>query len=180
MQFKLATYTGLSAAAALAMASMLTMSGPAHAQKGEPSKPKVDCSKKENQNKAACKNKHKELDDDSLFYAGYWLARSGDYKLALHYLNQAEKKDDPRFLTYIGYATRKLGRTDEAMGYYARALEANPDYTIARAYLGEAYLKRGERAKAAEQLTEIEQRCGKGCEEWKELAAAMAKAAPRS
>lgn len=168
--------TGLLSAAALA----LVVSSPALAQKGEPSKPRVDCSKKENRSKAACKNKHKELDDDSLFYAGYWLARTGDYKLALHYLNQAKKKDDPRFLTYIGFATRKLGRTDEAMGYYARALEANPNYTVARAYLGEAFLKRGEKVKAEEQLVEIEQRCGKGCEEYKELSTALAKVAPRS
>ncbi len=177
MPTKLVSLTGLLTAAAFAGASMIAISGEAYAQKGEPSKPKVDCSKKANQGKAECRNKHKELDDDSLFYAGYWLARKGEHKLALHYLNQAEHKNDPRFLTYIGYATRKLGRTEEAMSFYARALELNPNYTIARAYLGEAYLKRGERTKAAEQLTEIEQRCGKGCEEWKELAAAMAKPA---
>lgn len=172
--------SGLCAAGALALVSMVSLSGEAQAQKGAPSKPKIDCSKPENQKKAACKNQHKELGDDELFYAGYWLARKGEYNLALRYLNQAANKADPRILTYVGYATRKLGRTDEAMGYYAQALEANPNYTVARAYLGEAYLNRGERAKAAEQLVEIEQRCGKGCEEYKELATAMAKATPRS
>ncbi len=167
--------SGLVAASIIALASSLAMTGQAMAQKGAPSpKPKIDCSKAENQKKAACKNQHKELNDDELFYAGYWLARKGDYELALRYLNQAENQGDPRFLTYIGFATRKLGRTDDAMRYYASALEANPNYTIARAYLGEAFINRGERAKAAEQLVEIEQRCGKGCEEYKELATAMA------
>lgn len=167
------------AAGVLALASLVLIPGAAHAQKGEPSKPKVDCSKRANQSNPACKNRRKELDDDSLFYAGYWLARNGDYNLALHYLNQAEHKDEPRFLTYTGYATRKLGRVDEALGYYTRALEVNPNYTVARAYLGEAYLNRGERAKAEAQLVEIQQRCGSGCEEYKELATALAKTTPK-
>ncbi len=166
--------TLLTASAGL-VAGSIALSGPAFAQKGEPSTPKVDCSKKANQNKAACKNRHKELDDDSLFYAGYWLARKGDYQLALHYLNQAENKADPRILTYIGFSTRKLGQPDTAMGFYAQALTANPNYTVARAYLGDAYLQQGDRAKAAEQLGEIASRCGTSCEEYQELAAELAK-----
>lgn len=153
------------------------------AQKGAPApepKPRIDCSKPANQNKAACKNKNQELNDDELFYAGYWLARKGDFKLALHYLNQAENPADARILTYIGYSTRKLGRVDEALGYYARALEANPNYTVARAYLGEAYLERGERAKAEAELAEIASRCGTTCEEYKELSQALAKDAAKS
>ena len=163
---------GFFTAAMVAAASLVMLAGePAFAQKGEP-KPKPKCGTKSN----PC---NQELRDDELFYAGYWLARKGDFKLALHYLNQAENKNDPRFLTYIGYATRKLGRMDEAMGFYNRALAAKPDYVVARAYLGEAFLERGERAKAAEQLTLIERQCGKGCQEYKELASAMAKSMPR-
>ena len=83
--------------------SLLLSNGAAFAQKGEPApKPKIDCSKPANQKLAACKNKNRELSDDELFYAGYWLARKGDHKLALHYLNQAENTADPRILTYIG------------------------------------------------------------------------------
>jgi tetratricopeptide (TPR) repeat protein len=164
---------GLAAAAATAFA--LGASVEVRAEKGSPSPPKIDCSKPESKNKPACKNKHHELSDDDLFYAGYWLARKGEYRLALHYLNQARDIADPRFQTYIGFATRKLGNWEQAMIHYARALATNPDYTIARAYLGEALLQNGERAKAEQQLGEIAARCGTTCDEYRELAEALAK-----
>lgn len=107
--------------------------------------------------------------DAELFYAGYWLARGGSYAEALTYLNRA-KAPDERILTYIGFATRKLGRTDEAMGFYDRALAMNPDYSVARAYMGEGFLARGEPAKAKAQLGEIARRCGTSCAEYADLA----------
>lgn len=165
-------------AAALAIAfgtSFVAVTG-ALAQKGEPTpKPKIDCSKPENQRKSACKNRNSQLSDDDLFYAGYWLARKGDYRTALHYLNQAANKDDPRVLTYIGFATRKLGDWQTARTYYDRALSIDANYTIARAYLGEAYLQQGDRTSALQELDEIATRCGVTCDEYKELAEAVAK-----
>ena len=107
--------------------------------------------------------------DAELFYAGYWLAKSGDYQAALDYLHRAQVPD-ARTLTYIGFATRKLGDTETALGYYARALAMSPDYTVARAYLGEAFLTKGEPAKAKAELAEIEKRCGTACAEYAELA----------
>lgn len=166
---------GFASALALALGGTMFAAGDAQAQKGSPSPPKIDCSKPANKNKPACKNQNRELSDDDLFYAGYWLARKGEYTLALHYLNQAQDQDDPRIQTYIGFATRKLGKWEQAMAHYARALAANPDYTIARAYLGEAHLQRGEKDKAVEQLGEIAARCGTTCDEYKELAEALAK-----
>ncbi len=165
MQTVLRSNRGFVAAALIAAASLAVIgfSGSPADAKGEPK-----CGSKKN----PCRG---EIRDDELFYAGYWLARKGDFKLALHYLNQAENKSDPRILTYIGYSTRKLGHTEEAMGYYARALEVKPDYAVARAYLGEAFLQMGERGKAAEQLALIEKQCGTTCIEYKELSAAMAK-----
>jgi tetratricopeptide (TPR) repeat protein len=161
----------------VAVLAVMGLAAPAVAQKGEPPppKPKIDCSKKENRTKPECGNRKSELDDDELFYAGYWLARKGDFALAAHYLRQARNEADPRILTYLGYSLRKLGRAEEAMRYYTRALAANPDYVVARAYMGEAFLEQGQRDKAAEQLAEIERRCGTGCIEYRELAEAMAK-----
>ena len=106
--------------------------------------------------------------DDELFYAGYWLAKNGQYEQALGYLNRAQKKDE-RVLTYIGYATRKLGRVDEALPFYAKALEANPNYVVARAYLGEAFLSKGQADKASGELNEIAQRCGTACPAYVDL-----------
>ncbi len=115
-----------------------------------------------------------DASDAELFYAGYWLAKSGDYAAALEYLRRAQAPD-ARILTYIGFATRKLGDTDGALGYYARALAMNPDYNVARAYLGEAFLTKGEPAKAKAELAEIEKRCGTACAEYAELAEHIAR-----
>lgn len=168
--------TSIAVAMAFAVGTSLIGTTGALAQKGEPTpKPKVDCSKPENKRKSACKNRTGQLSDDDLFYAGYWLARKGDYQTALHYLNQAANKDDPRFLTYIGFATRKLGDWHTAKTYYDRALAVDANYTIARAYLGEAYLQQGDKAAALRELDEIATRCGVTCDEYKELAEALAK-----
>lgn len=147
------------------------------AQKGDDGgpKPKIDCSKKENQKKAACKNKRGELSDNELYYAGYWLARKGDYSLAIQYLSQARRADDPRIATYLGYSYRKLGRVDRAMSFYRQALTSDPNYLVARAYMGEAFLEQGDRTAAIAELGEIKARGGDGSAEFKELAAAIAR-----
>lgn len=109
-----------------------------------------------------------QLGDDQLFYAGYWLAKNGQYQQALDYLARAQKKDE-KVLTYMGFATRKLGDVDAALPLYRKALEINPDYTVARAYLGEAFLTKGEPAKARAELAEIAQRCGTACPTYVDL-----------
>lgn len=114
-----------------------------------------------------------DMSDEELFYAGYWLAKSGDYEKALGYLNLAGKKDE-RVLTYIGFATRKLGHVEEALPLYRKALEVNPGYVVARAYLGEAFLTKGEPDKARAELAEIAERCGAGCAAYVDLAGHIA------
>ncbi len=114
------------------------------------------------------------MSDTELFYAGYWLAKSGAYAEALRYLKLA-KSPDARVLTYIGFATRKLGDVEAALPLYARALALDPDYSVARAYLGEAYLTKGEPEKAKGELAEIETRCGRTCPEYADLAGHIAR-----
>ncbi len=107
--------------------------------------------------------------DDELFYAGYWLAKTGRYDEALTFLRQAQKPDD-RILTYIGFSLRKLGFTNEAFRYYQTALEQKPDAVVTRAYLGEAYLSVGDLNKAKLELEKIVRLCGEGCLAYRELA----------
>jgi tetratricopeptide (TPR) repeat protein len=137
-----------------------------------PANPACDAHAKASQEWRACAARVAETDGE-LFYAGYWLARNGQYDQALTYLKQAEPKTT-RVLTYIGFATRKLGRVDEAMGLYAEALAKNPDNTVARAYLGEAHLQLGNLRSAESELGEIAQRCGTSCVEYGELAGHIA------
>ncbi len=102
------------------------------------------------------------MPDNELFYAGYWLAKSGQYEQALGYLTKAQQKDE-RILTYMGYATRKLGDVEAALPLYMKALSLNPNYSVARAYMGEAFLTKGQPDKAKAELAEIAQRCGTTC-----------------
>jgi tetratricopeptide (TPR) repeat protein len=110
------------------------------------------------------------VDDDSLYLAGRALAEQGRYGEAITILSLAADKTDPRILNYLGYSHRKAGRVTVGLGYYQEALRNNPDYTLVREYMGEAYLQIGDVASAKEQLSEIEKRCGKGCEEYALLA----------
>lgn len=116
-----------------------------------------------------------------LFYAGYWLAKSGSYQRALSYLRAADQ-NDPRVATYVGYALRKLGHVDKALPYYTKALTLDPNFNVARAYLGEAHLTQGRLDAAEHELSEIARRCGVHCVEHIDLAGHIAsyKAATRS
>lgn len=100
------------------------------------------------------------LDQDSIYTYGRYLARSEQYDDAIRVLKLAHDQSDPRVLNYLGYSNRKLGNMDEALGYYHAAISANPDFTLVREYLGEAYIQLGQLEKAREQLTQIQRICG--------------------
>ncbi|MNG32379.1 Tetratricopeptide repeat protein [compost metagenome] len=77
-------------------------------------------------------------------------------------------------MNYRGYATRKLGRTDEGIGYYLQSVKLDPQYAQVREYLGEAYVVKGRLDLAQEQLRQIESICGSTqCEEYQDLAEAI-------
>ena len=83
-----------------------------------------------------------------------------------------------RALNYRGYATRKLGRTEEGIGYYLKSVALDPEYAQVREYLGEAYALQGKLDLAKQQLETIGKICGSTeCEEYEDLEDAI-KAAP--
>jgi tetratricopeptide (TPR) repeat protein len=114
------------------------------------------------------------LDDDSIYEAGRDLAMAGRYGEAITVLGLAADKTDPRILNYLGYSHRKSGRIQVGLGYYQEALRINPDYTLVREYLGEAYIQLGDVASAKNQLSEIEKRCGTSCREYTLLSEQLA------
>ena len=116
------------------------------------------------------------VDDDSLYEAGRDLAMQGRYGEAIEVLALASDKTDPRILNYLGYSHRKAGRITVGLGYYQEALRVDPDYTLVREYMGEAYLQLGDVTAAKDQLAEIEKRKGKGSREYVLLANEIAKA----
>jgi tetratricopeptide (TPR) repeat protein len=100
-------------------------------------------------------------------------AGNGGYREAIVLLNALKRDDDPRVLNYLGYATRKSGDAERAIGFYEKALSLEPDFTQARQYLGEAWLQLGQPDKAKEQLAAIEARCGKECRDYRDLEQAI-------
>jgi tetratricopeptide (TPR) repeat protein len=106
------------------------------------------------------------LDDDNIYEAGRALAMAGRHDEAIAVLSLAADKKDPRILNYLGYSHRHSGRVTVGLGYYEEALRIDPNYTLVREYLGEAYLQIGDLAGAREQLREIEKRTGKGSREY--------------
>ena len=111
-------------------------------------------------------------DDDKTHYA-YHLAKKGEYQAALNLLDTLKNANTAEAWNYRGYATRKLGRTDEGIGYYQRSLALNPQYAKVREYLGEAWLVKGRPDLAKEQLKTIATLCGVQCEEYRDLQAAI-------
>ena len=102
--------------------------------------------------------------DDDLYLAARELAYDGQYETALNVLDIAENQNDPRILNYKGFANRKAGRVETGMKFYQAALEIDPDYILARSYMGQALIADGDIAGAKVQLAEIETRGGR--ESW--------------
>ena len=109
------------------------------------------------------------LDDETIYHAGREYAQAGRYGEAITVLSTIAANGDPRVLNYLGYSHRKQGRIMVGLGYYEEALRINPDFTLAREYMGEAYLQLGDVGSARAQLQEIADRCGTGCDEYLEL-----------
>ncbi len=122
-----------------------------------------------NQQTQHCEAQSGAIDDNSLSAYAYALALAGRYEEALATLDRMQNPNTPAALNYRGYATRKLGRVDEGIGYYLQAVALDPDYTLVREYLGEAYVIKGDLTSAKEQLAEIEKRCGTTCEPYEDL-----------
>jgi tetratricopeptide (TPR) repeat protein len=114
------------------------------------------------------------LDDGTLTEQGRALALHGYYEGALEALMAVRNKNDAIVLTYIGYATRKLGKVEEGIAWYHKALAIDPDNVHTREYLGEGYVAAGRIELARQELAKLEALCGKGCEQYEALSAAIA------
>jgi tetratricopeptide (TPR) repeat protein len=126
-------------------------------------------------NKKACVKATSGLfDDKQLYEQGRALALAGRYAEALGALTAVRNQNDSMVLTMIGYAKRKSGSFDEGMAYYQRALAIDPKNANTREYLGEAYAEKGRMDLAKAELANVEALCGTECEQYQDLAKAIA------
>jgi tetratricopeptide (TPR) repeat protein len=114
------------------------------------------------------------LPDKNFADNAYALAKTGRYAEALAVLDLMRDPNTAVALNYRGYATRRMGKVDEGIGYYLKSVALDPNYAQVREYLGEAYVIKGDIARAESQLGAIKKICGTTCEEYRDLLVAIA------
>lgn len=170
--------------APLALTCLLALAAPALAagggSDGGGSSPTAQSCKKgevwNSKTKKCVKAQSGVLTDEELYQQGRALAKEGRYDWAIEVLSVVQNQQDPRVLNYIGYANRKAGRLDIGITYYRRALAIDPNFNLAREYLGEGYIAAGRIDLAMNELAAIAKSCGTACEEYKDLSAAITSA----
>ncbi len=113
------------------------------------------------------------LEDQDLYEQGRDLAKDGRYEEALVVLSAIVDQNDPKVLNYTGYSHRKAGRLETGVAFYQKALAINPDFILAREYLGEGYVAAGRIDLALVQLDEIKKRAGVDSAEYELLQKAI-------
>ncbi len=155
--------------AGIALSLALPLSGGGALAASDSPPPNCAAGKAWDEGSQKCVDKSSLNDHDRVYYEGRMLAKAGRYGEAIVVLSSIAGGGDPRVLNYLGYSHRMQGRIEVGLGYYEEALRVNPDFTLAREYMGEAYLQKGDVAAAQAQLSEIVTRCGTACDEYAEL-----------
>ena len=73
----------------------------------------------------------------------------------------------------IGFSLRKTGDYAQALTFYRKALELDPEHKGALEYLGELYVETGQLDKAREHVVLLRKLCPAGCEELADLEQAI-------
>ncbi|MEM7292632.1 MAG: tetratricopeptide repeat protein [Pseudomonadota bacterium] len=95
----------------------------------------------------------------------------GEYNQAIVELEGmlADDPDDADVLSLLGYSYRKQQRYGEALGYYQRALDIDPEHRATNEYLGQLYLETDQLQKAQERLAVLDSACFLPCNEYTTL-----------
>jgi tetratricopeptide (TPR) repeat protein len=97
-----------------------------------------------------------------------------DYAAAIPQLRALGQDHHPDVANLIGFASRKLGRYDDAKSWYEKALAADPKHARTWSYYGMWHAEHGNLLKAAEYLDTVRGICGNTtCREYAELKAVI-------
>ena len=104
------------------------------------------------------------------YHAAYALIYDqGDYVGGIAALRELGYDDNADVATLLGYASRKLGRYDDANFWYERALAADPDHAVTWSYYGMWQAEQGNVLKAKDDLEKVRLICGTDCKAYKML-----------
>jgi tetratricopeptide (TPR) repeat protein len=96
-----------------------------------------------------------------------------DYEGGIAALRAMGYDDNADVATLIGYASRKLGRYDDAKLWYDRALAADPNHAQTWSYYGMWQAEQGNILKAKDDLEKVASICGTTCREYTALKTAI-------
>jgi tetratricopeptide (TPR) repeat protein len=99
------------------------------------------------------------------FLSGYHAAYAliydkGDYAGGIAALRALGYDDNADVATLIGYASRKLGRYDDAKYWYEKALAIDPNHVVTWSYYGMWQAEQGNVLKAKDDLEKVRAICG--------------------
>ena len=112
----------------------------------------------------------------SLYQQGLQATKANDFEKARDLFQQALDQDpyNPDILNMLAHSLRKLGKIDDAIDDYRKALAIRPDFPEAREYLGETYVQA-----ALQQLDTLKSYGDSAKEEIEDLGEALADAAKK-
>jgi tetratricopeptide (TPR) repeat protein len=118
---------------------------------------------------------HEDATSTEGYHRGFELIYNrGQFAAGIAALKSIGRDDDADVATLIGFASRKLGRYDDARAWYERALVSDPSHVRTWQYYGMWHLEQGNRLKAEDHLQRIQLICGgTGCKEYKDLKGAL-------
>jgi len=146
-----------------------------------PEPPKTQTTTPPSGNQKANTKKPKPKNSGSIqedFLKGYHAAYAliydkSDYAGGIAALRALGYDDHPDVATLIGYASRKLGRYDDAKYWYDKALAVDPKHATTLSYYGMWYAEQGNLLKAKDYLEKVRSACGLECSPYKQLSAAI-------
>jgi tetratricopeptide (TPR) repeat protein len=101
------------------------------------------------------------------YHAAYALIYDrGDYQAGITALRAIGYDDNADVATLLGYASRKLGRYDDAKYWYDKALAADPKHALTWSYYGMWHAEQGNLLKAKDDLEQVRLICGTKCNEY--------------
>ena len=122
---------------------------------------KTDSKKKKNDKSSSAKE---FLDRYHAAYA--MIYDKEDYQGGITALRAIGYDDNADVATLLGYASRKLGRYDDAKFWYDKALAADPNHALTWSYYGMWHAEQGNLLKAKDDLEQVRLICGTECKEY--------------